>query len=77
MAEEFKENISEINLTKEKKPINYVYNEDAGSSKHLAEFDIFFFNNPFGDNILKPVVENIFNSHKDKKCWIYWCRCFV
>lgn len=60
------------NLTKEKLPIDYIYNEDAGTSKHIGQFDIYFFNNPFGDEILKPVVENIINSHKDKKCWIYW-----
>ena len=60
------------NLTTEKLSTEYIYNEDAGTSKHLGQFDIYFFNNPFGDEILKSVVENIFESHKDRKCWIYW-----
>ncbi len=65
-------NICLNNLKKEELKSDCVYNEDAGQSNHLGQFDIFFFNNPFGPEILKQVLENILESHKEKKCWIYW-----
>ena len=65
-------NICLENLKKEKITTEFVYNEDARISKHLDQFDIFFFNNPFGPEILQAVLENILKTHIQKRCWIYW-----
>lgn len=60
------------NLKKKGLPTNHVYNGDAKNFKKYADFNVFFFNNPFDETILGPVAKRIYESHKDCRCVIYF-----
>lgn len=49
-----------------------IYNEDAQAFEHYAEFDVFFFNNPFDETIMRPVAKRIFDSHINQECSLYF-----
>lgn len=49
-----------------------LYNCDAKEFEKYGEYDIFYFCNPFDEIILFEVVKKIYESHKDKKCTIYY-----
>ncbi len=46
------------NLKKEGLSIENVYNVDAKDFDKYGDFDVFFFNNPFDETIVKPVAES-------------------
>ncbi len=60
------------NLEKKGLSSDDVYNGDAKDFEHYGEFDVFFFNNPFDETIIKPVVQRIRDTHIDKACKIYY-----
>ncbi len=65
-------NICINNLKKKGLPCDHVYNGDAKEFGNYADFDVFFFNNPFDETILAPVARKIFELHKDRRCVLYF-----
>lgn len=60
------------NLNKKNLSIADVYNEDAKDFEYYGDFDVFFFNNPFDETIMKPVAEKIYETHKERRCVLYF-----
>lgn len=49
-----------------------IVNIGAQSFKEYFDYDIFYFNNPFGPTVMEEVATRIFNSHIDKECFLYY-----
>lgn len=64
--------IGRKNLKKKKLSTEHVYHTDAKDFEHYGEFDVFFFNNPFDETIMKPVAEKIYASHVGRECVLYF-----
>ena len=64
--------ICKKNLLKEHIDTQYIFNIDAQLFNDYGLFDIFYMNNPFDDTIIDVVAKKIFESHKDRKCYIYY-----
>jgi hypothetical protein len=60
------------NLKKEHINTKYIYNCDAKLFNDYNLFDVFFMNNPFDETIIDVVAKKILESHKDRKCYIYY-----
>jgi len=60
------------NLKKKHLSTDCVYNEDAMTFDHYADFDVFFFNNPFDETIMEPVAKRIYDTHIGRECTIYF-----
>ncbi len=60
------------NLKKQGLSTKDVYNKDAKEFNLYGEFDVFFFNNPFDETIIEPVVKKIFDEHCGRQCVLYY-----
>lgn len=49
-----------------------VFNCDAKEFDGYADYDIFYFCNPFDETILSIVAQRIMEAHKESKCFIYY-----
>ena len=49
-----------------------VFHEDAKYFDKYADYDIFYFCNPFDETILSAVAKRIIESHQNEKCYIYY-----
>ena len=50
----------------------YVYHGMAQDYDGYDQFDVFYFNNPFGAEIIAEVAKKIMDTHKEKKCRCYY-----
>lgn len=60
------------NLRKKKLSTKDIYHDDAKNFPHYGDFDVFFFNNPFDETILKSVAEKIWETTFGKTCYLYY-----
>ena len=49
-----------------------IFNSDAKLWNGYADYDIYYFCNPFDETILSVVARKIIESHPDTKCYIYY-----
>lgn len=64
--------ICERNLQKLELSRAKIFNCDAKEWRGYADYDIFYFCNPFDETILSVVANKIFEAHKNTKCYIYY-----
>lgn len=67
LCEICRKNLDRLNLDQVE-----VFHEDAKNFNKYANYDIFYFCNPFDETILSVVSQKISESHKDRKCYIYY-----
>lgn len=49
-----------------------VFNSDAKLWDGYADYDVYYFCNPFDETILSVVAKKILEAHTGSKCWIYY-----
>lgn len=49
-----------------------VFNCDAKTFEKYGDYDVYYFCNPFDETILAVVAKKILETHKERKCWIYY-----
>ena len=49
-----------------------IYNCDAKEFDKYADYDIYYFCNPFDETILSVVAQKILETHLNRSCWIYY-----
>ena len=74
---EYNENLYRIlrrnlNRVSKREKWDYVVNGDARRYPYYGDFNVFFFNNPFAENIMADVAKAIWKAHERDKILIYY-----